>query len=67
VVGYCFDSYKNTSDPLENDGISVLGQAGSQVVTIVRQANIEPITPTIVLDATKVILLKDGGLRVLGA
>jgi len=42
-------------------------QAGSQVVTIVRMANPEAVTPTIVLDATKVIVLKDGGLRVMGA
>lgn len=66
-VAYCFDSYKNTSMPLANDGISILGQAGSQVVTIIRMANPEAYTPTIVLDATKVICLKDGGLRVMGA
>lgn len=64
---YCFDAYKNTSAPLANDGISILGQAGSQVVTIVRMANPENVTPTIVLDATKVLVLKDGGLRVMGA
>jgi hypothetical protein len=66
-VAYCFDSYKNTSAPLANDGVSILGQAGSQVVTIVRMANPEAYTPTIILDATKVIVLKDGGLRVMGA
>lgn len=64
---YCFDAYKNTSEPLANDGISILGQAGSQIVTIVRQANPEAVTPTVVLDATKVLVLKDGGLRVMGA
>jgi hypothetical protein len=66
-VAYCFDSYKNTSMPLANDGVSILGQAGSQVITIVRMANPEAVTPTIVLDATKVIVLKDGGLRIMGA
>jgi hypothetical protein len=64
---YCFDSYKNTSAPLDADGISVVGQAGSQIVNIVRLANPDAITPTIVLKATKYIHLKDGGLRVVGA
>jgi hypothetical protein len=66
-VAYCFDSYKNTSEPLANDGVSILGQAGSQIVTIVRQVNPFDVTPTVVLDATKVIVLKDGGLRIMGA
>ena len=65
--GYCFDSYKNTSDPLDADGISVVGQAGSQVVNIVRLANPEAVTPTVLLKATKYIHLKNGGLRVIGA
>jgi hypothetical protein len=65
--GYCFDAYKNTSAPMANDGISVLGQAGSQIVLQVRHCNPEAITPTVVLDATKVIVLKDGGLRIMGA
>lgn len=64
---YCFDSYKNTSDPLDADGISILGQAGSQIVTQVRLANPEAVTPSIVLKATKYIHLKNGGLRVVGA
>jgi hypothetical protein len=72
---YCFDSYKNTSDPLDADGISVLGQAGSQIVTALR--TLQPalgasgansnITPVVLLKATKYLHLKNGGLRVVGA
>lgn len=64
---YCFDSYKNSSDPLDSDGISVVGQAGSQVVVNVRLNNPQAVTPTVVLKATKYIHLKNGGLRVVGA
>lgn len=64
---YCFDSYKNTSDPLDADGVSILGQAGSQIVSVVRHASPVDITPTIVLKATKYLHLKNGGLRVIGA
>ena len=65
--GYCFDAYKNTSAPLANDGISILGNSGSQLIVIARHMNPEAVTPTIVLDATRVIVLKDGGLRIMGA
>jgi hypothetical protein len=58
---------KNTSAPLANDGISILGNSGSQLIVIARHMNPEPVTPTIVLDATRVIVLKDGGLRIMGA
>jgi hypothetical protein len=64
---YCFDSYKNTSDPLDADGISVVGQAGSQVVVNIRLNNPEALTPSVLLKATKYIHLKNGGLRVVGA
>jgi hypothetical protein len=64
---YCFDSYKNTSDPLDADGISVVGQAGSQVVINVRLNNPQRATPTVVLKATKYIHLKNGGLRIIGS
>ena len=40
---------------------------GSQIVVIWRGANPEAITPTVVLDATKVLVLANGGLRVMGA
>lgn len=65
-VAYCFDAFKG-GEQLANDGVSILGQAGSQVVVNVRMCNPEAYTPTIALDATKVIVLKDGGLRVMGA
>lgn len=42
-------------------------RTGSQVVVNVRMCNPEAVTPTIALDATKVIVLKDGGLRIMGA
>jgi hypothetical protein len=67
VLAYCFDSYKGTSDPLDFDGISVLGQAGSQLVSVLRVAPTEPITPTVILDATKYIQLKNGTLDIKGA
>lgn len=67
VLGYCFDNFKGTDQPLDYDGISVLGQAGSQLVTQIRNNPIEAITPTVILDATKYIHLKDGALRIIGA
>lgn len=63
---YSFDSYKG-GEPLDADGISILGQAGSQIVNIVRLANPEAVTPVVVLKATKYLHLKNGGLRVVGA
>lgn len=62
---YCFDSYKGGQE-LDADGISVLGQAGSQIVNILRMANPEDVTPIVCLTATKYLVLKDGGLRVQG-
>jgi hypothetical protein len=67
IHAYCFDSYKGTSDPLEFDGISVLGQAGSQLVIQTRLNPDEAITPTVILDATKYIQLKNGTLDIKGA
>jgi len=63
---YCFDAYKG-GEALDADGISILGQAGSQIVNIVRLANPDAVTPVVVLKATKYIHLKNGGLRVVGA
>jgi hypothetical protein len=67
ILAYCFDSYKGTSDPLDYDGISVLGQAGSQLVNVIRIAPAEAVTPTVILDATKYIHLKNGTLDIKGA
>lgn len=67
ILGYCFDSYKGTTDPLDYDGISVLGQAGSQLVTNIRINPSESVTPTTILDATRYIHLKNGTLDIKGA
>jgi hypothetical protein len=74
VFSYCFDNYKG-GEQLDMDGISVIGQAGSQLVNIINIDNTiadgsavdASITPTIALTATKYIHLKDGGLRIVGA
>jgi len=70
VVGYGFDNYKG-GEPLDADGISVLGQAGSQLVTLLRiapSATYFPsgVTPNIHLERTRYIVLKNGALRVEG-
>lgn len=65
VIGYGFDNYKG-GEALDADGVSVLGQAGSQLVAVIRNAPAEAITPTISLIATKYIQLKDGALKILG-
>lgn len=70
VIGYGFDNYKG-GDPLDADGISVLGQAGSQLVTLLRVAPnatyfTSGILPNIHLERTRYIVLKNGALRVEG-
>ena len=70
VIGYGFDNYKG-GEPLDADGISVLGQAGSQLVTLLRIAPnttyfTNGITPNIHLERTRYIVLKNGALRVEG-
>lgn len=70
VLGYGFDNYKG-GEPLDADGISVLGQAGSQLVTLLRiapNATYFPsgVTPNIHLERTRYLVLKNGALRVEG-
>ena len=70
VIGYGFDNFKG-GEPLDADGISVLGQAGSQLVTLLRiapSATYFPsgITPNIHLERTRYLVLKNGALRVEG-
>lgn len=70
VLGYGFDNYKG-GEPLDADGISVLGQAGSQLVTLLRVAPngtyfTSGIIPNIHLERTRYIVLKNGALRVEG-
>jgi hypothetical protein len=66
IVGYNFDSYKNTSGTniLDADGLSVLGQAGSQVVVQVTQTG--SVTPVIALIATRYLSLMNGTLKIIG-
>jgi hypothetical protein len=66
IVGYNFDSYKNTSgtNVLDADGVSVLGQAGSQVVIQVTQTG--SVTPVVALIATRYLSLMNGSLRIIG-
>lgn len=66
IVGYNFDSYKNTSatQVLDADGVSVLGQAGSQVVVQVSQTG--SVTPIIALIATRYLSLMNGSLKIVG-
>lgn len=70
VIAYGFDNYKG-GEPLDADGISVLGQAGSQLVTLLRIAPnttvfTNGVTPNIHLERTRYLVLKNGALRVEG-
>jgi hypothetical protein len=66
ITGYNFDSYKNTSGTniLDADGVSVLGQAGSQVVVQITQTG--SVTPVIALIATRYLSLQNGTLKIVG-
>ena len=66
IVGYCFDAYKNTAgtNVLDADGLSVLGQAGSQVVVQVTQTG--SVTPVVSLHATRYLSLMNGTLKIVG-
>ena len=66
IVGYCFDAYKNTGglNYLDADGLSVLGQAGSQVVIQVAQTG--SVTPVVSLHATRYLSLMNGTLKIVG-
>ena len=70
IVAYGFDNYKG-GEPLDADGISVLGQAGSQLVSLLRIApNLtyftNGVTPNIHLERTRYLVLKNGALRIEG-
>jgi hypothetical protein len=66
IVGYNFDSYKNTggTNVLDADGLSVLGQAGSQVVVQVTQTG--SVSPVVSLHATRYLSLQNGTLKIIG-
>ena len=72
VVAYGFDNAKGV-EPLDADGLSVLGQAGSQIVSLMR---IAPLTSSpgwtngvvfnVHLERTRYLVLRNGALRVEG-
>ena len=68
IYAMCLDNFKS-SEPLDIDGVSVLGQAGSQVVLQVGFASTpgEAITPNVSLVATRYIVLKNGAVSIVGA
>lgn len=81
VISYGFDNFKG-GEALDADGISVLGQAGSQIVTLLRIAPAigtnaatngttrsyigSGVTPNIHLERTRYLVLRMGSLRVEG-
>jgi hypothetical protein len=66
IVGYNFDAYKNTggTNILDADGVSVLGQAGSQVVCQITTTG--NLTPIVALIATRYLSLVNGTLKIIG-
>jgi len=70
VLAYGFDNYKG-GEALDADGISVLGQAGSQIVTLLRVAPnatywTNGIIVNVHLERSRYLVLKNGALRVEG-
>ena len=66
ILAYNFDNFKG-GEELDADGVSILGQSGAQIVTQIKNAPAESITPTVSLLATKYLHLKSGALRIVGA
>ena len=68
IYAMCLDNFKS-AEPLDIDGVSVLGQAGSQVVLQVGFASTpgEAITPNVSLVASRYIVLKNGAVSIVGA
>ena len=70
VVAYGFDNFKG-GEALDADGISVLGQAGSQIVTLLRIAPngtywTNGVIVNVHLERSRYLVLKNGSLRVEG-
>ncbi len=65
VCAYNFDNYQG-GEELDADGVSVLGQAGSQLIVQLKGTSLESTTPTISLVATKFISLQSGTLKIIG-
>ena len=67
IYAMSFDNFRS-GEPLDIDGVSVLGQAGSQVVLQLGYAsNIESFTPNVALVCSRYVVLKNGGVSILGA
>ena len=67
ILGYSFDNYKNTSQPLDADGVSIAGASGAQLIVQLKNSPSDAVTPTVSIMATKYIQLQGGALKVLGA
>ena len=72
VMGYGFDNYKG-GEALDSDGISVLGQAGSQIVSLVRIAPntaaggwTNGVVCNVHLVRSRYLVLRNGALRIEG-
>ena len=70
VIAYGFDNYKG-GESLDADGISVLGQAGSQIVSLMRIAPngtywTNGVQFNIHLERSRYLVLKNGALRIEG-
>ena len=70
VIAYGFDNYKG-GEALDADGISVLGQAGSQIVSLVRIAPngtywTNGVIFNVHLERSRYLVLKNGALRIEG-
>ena len=70
VLAYNFDNFKG-GETLDADGVSILGQSGAQIVTVIRNnfnaVSSSGLTPTVSLLATKYLHIKNGALKIVGA
>jgi len=66
ILCYNFDNFHG-GEELEADGVSILGNSGSQLISQLRNSPGENIVANVSVIATKYLHLKDGGLRVVGA
>ena len=70
VLAYNFDNFKG-GETLDADGVSILGQSGAQIVTVIRNnfnaVSSTGLTPTVSLLATKYLHIKNGALKIVGA
>ena len=70
VLAYNFDNFKG-GETLDADGVSILGQSGAQIVTVIRNnfnaVSSTGLTPTVSLLATKYVHIKNGALKIVGS